>query len=200
MLDDEVWDDAAEPFAQRSVVRPAVLADVVVTRRTLSVRPDPRNALGRPSSTAAAKKKKKEVALLADVPPGSPMSSASALPSVSAQSLTCSPSSVRDTHGAAPGCATSDSDSVLYDAGLHGGDEAECGCLHALAGECTVSIPFVGYYADPAVVANMRTFYETYPAHIDAFVDMVVNKYGDGTRAPLPAAVDRLVAEEKALP
>lgn len=70
-------------------------------------------------------------------------------------------------------------------------------CLHTLSGNVTVSIPFLGYYVEQAVVSNMKQFYSTYADHVANFVEMTVKKYGDGTRSSLPQAIDRLLAEEK---
>lgn len=73
------------------------------------------------------------------------------------------------------------------------------GCLHSLAGEVGVSLLFIGYYVEQAIVANMKSFYGNYPGHIDDFVHMVINKYGDGTRESLSKAIDVMLAEEKSL-
>lgn len=73
------------------------------------------------------------------------------------------------------------------------------GCLHVLSGECRVSIPFVGWYVEQAIVANMTTFYDAYPKHVKAFVDLVVKRWGDGSVESLRDAVDRMLAEEKEL-
>lgn len=70
-------------------------------------------------------------------------------------------------------------------------------CLHTLSGNVTVSIPFLGYYVEQAVVSNMKQFYSTYADHVANFVEMAVKKYGDGNSSSLPQAVDRLLAEEK---
>lgn len=71
------------------------------------------------------------------------------------------------------------------------------GCLQVLSGECRVSMPFLGWYVEQAIVANMRTFYEGYPGHVAAFVDMVVNRWGDGRIESLRQAVDNMLAEAK---
>lgn len=75
-----------------------------------------------------------------------------------------------------------------------GGEE---GCLQLLSGQCSVSIPFVGWYVEQAIVANMTAFYEEYPKHVAAFVDMVVKRWGDGSIESLRDAVDKMLAEAK---
>ena len=80
---------------------------------------------------------------------------------------------------------------------MEGGEKDGEGCMHKLSGECNVGIPFLGYYVEQAIIANMKEFYAGYARHIDGFVDMVVRRFGDGSMASLRMAVDRLVAEEK---
>lgn len=71
-------------------------------------------------------------------------------------------------------------------------------CLHTLSGECAVTFPFIGWYAEQAIIDNMRNFYKTYPAHIADFVDMIVKRWGDGSKESLRSAVDAMLAAEKA--
>ena len=70
-------------------------------------------------------------------------------------------------------------------------------CVHTLAGQCRVSIPFLGWYVEQAIIDNMKHFYKGYAKHIDDFVNMVVHKYGDGSVSSLRMAIDRLCADEK---
>lgn len=77
------------------------------------------------------------------------------------------------------------------------GEEALDGCLHTLAGECSVSVPFIGWYAEQAIIDNMQTFYDNYPPLIADFVTMVVDRWGDGSVRSLRSAVDNMLAEEK---
>ncbi|CAN8061485.1 unnamed protein product [Agarophyton chilense] len=71
-------------------------------------------------------------------------------------------------------------------------------CVHTIEGECCVRIPWVGYYAEQAIISNMQSFYETYNAHVRAFVGMVQSEFGDGSAASVPAAVDKLLLLERA--
>lgn len=69
------------------------------------------------------------------------------------------------------------------------------GCRQVITGTCTVDIPFVGWYVEQAIISNMQTFYEGYPEHIDAFVNMLVTTFGDGTRASMNDAFERMLKE-----
>ncbi len=75
--------------------------------------------------------------------------------------------------------------------------EGDKGCIQTIEGSCQVDIPFVGWYVEQAIISNMQTFYETYPDHITAFVQMVAKTYGDGTADPLDLAFERMVKEEE---
>lgn len=75
-------------------------------------------------------------------------------------------------------------------------DDRGC-CWHTLSGSVSVSVLFLGYYVEQAVLTNMKSFYDNYPAHIDDFIDFVLMKFGDGTRRNLTTAIDRMLAEEK---
>lgn len=69
-------------------------------------------------------------------------------------------------------------------------------CMQTIAGECDVGIPLLGWYVEQAIIANMKSFYKEYGRHVDSFVSMVVQKYGDGTRGSLRKGIDRLCADE----
>lgn len=71
-------------------------------------------------------------------------------------------------------------------------------CAHVLQGECSVGIPFLGWYVEQAIIANMQAFYNLYPGYIQHFVDMVVKRWGNGDVHSLRMAVDKMLAEEKA--
>eukprot|EP00177_Eucheuma_denticulatum_P003688 GFKZ01006686.1.p1 GENE.GFKZ01006686.1~~GFKZ01006686.1.p1 ORF type:complete len:211 (-),score=28.18 GFKZ01006686.1:669-1301(-) len=70
-------------------------------------------------------------------------------------------------------------------------------CRHVLSGRCEVSVPMLGWYLEQTIVSNMRKFYAEYPHHIAAFVDTVVNRWGNGRKESLACAVDKMLAEEK---
>lgn len=70
-------------------------------------------------------------------------------------------------------------------------------CLHTVSGECSVSVPLIGWYAEQAIIDNMRNFYDSYPDHVSNFVNMVVNRWGNGSVDSLRAAVCNMLAEEK---
>lgn len=75
--------------------------------------------------------------------------------------------------------------------------ESALGCVHTLVGHATVSVPFLGYLAEQAIIANIDSFYEKYPRYVKDFVRMLVHKYGDGTLNSLSAAIDAVLKEEK---
>lgn len=77
-------------------------------------------------------------------------------------------------------------------------EQEQGSCLHVLQGECGVGIPFLGWYVEQAIIANMQTFYGQYPGHIQRFVDMVVKRWGTGDVSSLRMAVDKMLSEEKA--
>jgi len=70
-------------------------------------------------------------------------------------------------------------------------------CLHVLRGECSVAVPVIGYYVEQAIIANMHTFYNNYPSHINAMKNVLIKTYGDGSDKSLRAAVQRVLAEER---
>lgn len=76
-------------------------------------------------------------------------------------------------------------------------EQSQHSCRHILSGECCVSIPFLGWYAEQAIISNIKTFHESYPKYIQGFVDMVVRRWGDGDPQSLREAVERMLAEEK---
>lgn len=76
--------------------------------------------------------------------------------------------------------------------------EDDC-CWHTLKGSVSVPIMFLGYYVEQAVISNMRSFYDAYPRHIDEFVAFVTHKFGDGSRASLPASIDKMLKREHKL-
>lgn len=90
-------------------------------------------------------------------------------------------------------CPTSDDDTSADDLLV------EHACLHTLSGSVAVSVPFLGYFVEQAVVTNMKQFYSEYSTHVHAFFDMAMQKYGDGTRASLSSAIDRILIEEAKL-
>jgi hypothetical protein len=61
-------------------------------------------------------------------------------------------------------------------------------CLHVLAGTCNVSLPFVGYYIEEAIVANMQAFYDNYPAHIRSMRSVLLSDYAT-TPSPAPQCI-----------
>lgn len=91
-------------------------------------------------------------------------------------------------------CPTSDDDASVDEAVV-----VERACLHTLTGSVAVSIPFLGYFVEQAVVTNMKQFYSEYSTHVHAFFDMAMHKYGDGTRESLPSAIERIVLEDAKL-
>lgn len=72
-------------------------------------------------------------------------------------------------------------------------------CVHSLVGSCAVAVPMLGYFVEQAIIANMNDFYDEYVGHIDAFVQMLVQEFGDGSRDSLNSAVDNMLAHEKDL-
>jgi hypothetical protein len=57
-------------------------------------------------------------------------------------------------------------------------------CIHVLSGNCNVSLPFVGYYVEEAIIANMQTFYKAYPAHMLTMRDVLVKDFSDEPCSP----------------
>ena len=78
---------------------------------------------------------------------------------------------------------------------LPNGDKG-VGCVQVIEATCQVDIPFIGYYVEQAILANLNSFYDTYPVHIQDFVKMAVHKYGDGTAHSLPNAVEKMCMED----
>lgn len=70
-------------------------------------------------------------------------------------------------------------------------------CMHIVSGECSVTIPLLGYYMEQAIIANLEAFYETYSFHIKCFVDMVLKQYGNGGPRALEHAINELMKNEK---
>ena len=72
-------------------------------------------------------------------------------------------------------------------------------CLQTIRGKCTVDIAFLGWYIEQAICANMDTFYETYPTHINSFVSKLIDKFDGDPDDLLPALnrMERAVAEQK---
>lgn len=89
-----------------------------------------------------------------------------------------------------PGCAN--------DSDAENKPQSSESCVHTLTGECRVAVPFLGWYVEQAIIGNMQTFYKQYPGYIQRFVEMVVNRWGNGHPSSLRRAVDKMLAEEKA--
>lgn len=90
-------------------------------------------------------------------------------------------------------CVSSDHDEVEDEKSPHTDSMV---CVQTIQATCQVDIPFVGYYVEQAILANMNSFYDIYPTHIQGFTRMLVDAYGDGTKDSLYTAVDRILEQE----
>lgn len=155
--DVQLWDEA-KPYIQNSMIRPAILGDVVTTTACLSLEEDVEINDDGANNNINRDENDNNIQLV---------------------------NNSNDVEDNVAKPVESESNSV--------------GCLHTLTGNVTVGVPFIGYYVEQAIVANMNQFYSYYPAHVDDFISVLVNKYGDGSRASLNSAIDRMLADEKAL-
>lgn len=76
-------------------------------------------------------------------------------------------------------------------------EQAHDTCHHVISGECCVSIPILGWYAEQAIISNIKNFYKDYPTFVQGFADMVMRRWGDNNSLTLRDAIERMLVEEK---
>lgn len=214
ICDQQTWDEA-HPYIQHSKINPVLFGDVVTTTATLSLEEyypentdDPSQGVDN-SNTDATSSARNNVDVVANSnAPRPPTTTASSTLEQPAEYIVNNDMATKadvNVNGLANvNNRGVDEGDLSVNNKSNGGENVNdielSSCWHTVSGTVTVTVPFVGYYVEQAVISNMQQFYARYPDHIDGFVDMVINEFGDGTKASLSAAVDRLLENEEKQP